>query len=113
MKKNPNLPIQIHRRVFDKHGFFLRVEIDIKRTNNRKKYKPDGIKAVFKVLKEIDGDFEELLLIDNHEPYGFHFHDKLPQDHDSRIKIYAKNYQEAWDIFDLKLEDLLNEAENT
>jgi len=52
------------------------------------------------------GEKELLYLIDNHAPYGFHEHDKLPSLHDSRINIHVKNWQEAWDKFQVKCREL-------
>jgi hypothetical protein len=38
-------------------------------------------------------------LIDNHEPYGFHKHSKLPQDPQHRERIETANFEEALRIF--------------
>ncbi len=35
-------------------------------------------------------------MIDNHAPYGFHEHDELPENHESRVTIHVKSWQEAF-----------------
>lgn len=109
--RKPKLPKRRLRIVPDKQGRLCRIEIDVKQTNDFKKYGPDGIKAVFKVIRQkSDEEFEEIILIDNHEPLGFHNHDDLPDNHDSRETICATTWQEAWDIFDKKVRELFNET---
>lgn len=49
-----------------------------------------------------------VLLIDNHMPFGFHFHPGLPSNHDEREDIHASDWQMAWEIFDRKLKELFN-----
>jgi hypothetical protein len=106
-KKKPNLPIRRRRIALDRKGALCRIEVDITQTRNFAKYHPDGIKAVFKVIRETsEGEFEEVVLIDNHEPLGFHNHDGLPDNHDSREILCASDYQEAWAIFDKKIKEL-------
>ena len=39
------------------------------------------------------------LLIDNHEPFGYHVHVSLPRDHHARQLLKLENYQEALDEF--------------
>lgn len=46
-----------------------------------------------------------VLLIDNHMPFNYHEHDKLPEEHNSRKCLSVGNWQEAWAIFDLKVKD--------
>lgn len=58
---------------------------------------PDGIKLSCVLL-----DTEEKvprLLLDNHEPYGYHLHTKLPHDKSYRISVDVKNYEEAIEFF--------------
>lgn len=57
---------------------------------------PDGIKAKF-LLQNEDGTTR--LLIDNHEPFGFHMHSGLPDQHDVRERLDVNNYQEAMEFF--------------
>lgn len=60
-----------------------------------KKY-PDGIKAGFAL---IDSEGTVRLLVDNHEPFGFHVHSRLPKNKKHRDKIETINYSEAMDLF--------------
>ena len=77
------------------NGRFV-LKIKVLRVKKDEKY-PDGIKAKFAML-----DIEKQiirLLIDNHEPWGYHIHPYLPEDHSVRTRIGAKDYQEAANIF--------------
>ena len=98
---NIQLPFKHERVLFDK------------KLADPKIYKPDGKKCVFRFIREqnVDGeDFEIVFLIDNHEPFGFHEHPKLPEEHDVREIIHASEWSQAWDIFDARTRELLNEA---
>ena len=54
---------------------------------------PEGIK-VRCVL--VDNEIQKpLLLLDNHEPFGFHLHTKLPEDKNFRMSLEIKTYPEA------------------
>ncbi len=35
------------------------------------------------------------LLLDNHEPFGYHLHTRLPEDKSLRIEVDVKNYEDA------------------
>jgi hypothetical protein len=39
------------------------------------------------------------ILLDNHEPYGFHLHAGLPDDPSFRVKLDILDYKEAIKIF--------------
>jgi hypothetical protein len=54
---------------------------------------PNGIKARF-VLLDLRNK-KACLLIDNHEPFGFHVHDKLPTDQNSRRRLETTDHWEA------------------
>jgi hypothetical protein len=58
---------------------------------------PSGIKAKF-VMIDSEGDFPRLL-VDNHEPFGFHMHTQLPEDANVRVELSVKDHHEALDIF--------------
>lgn len=58
---------------------------------------PQGIKAKY-LLQDIEQGFPRLL-IDNHEPYGFHMHTRLPEDKKHREKLSVQDHQRALDIF--------------
>lgn len=109
--KSPQLPINLEWRKFDKKGNSFLVRVEVIQTNQKERYPPDGIKAVFKVFKMAQDEGNRLIcLIDNHEPFGFHEHDRLPFEHDSRTILHVKNWQEAWSIFDQKLKEIFYEA---
>ena len=70
---------------------------------------PLGIKARFVLLDT----YEETarLLVDNHEPYGFHMHTKLPKEPDHREKIETSDHEEALQIFLREAERLVRNEE--
>ena len=88
-----------------KNGKEYIVEIDIFHTANRRMF-TEGISATFRLF-EIDefAEKELVYLIDNHEPFGFHEHDELPKNRESRISLRVRNWQEAWNIFQMKCKE--------
>lgn len=58
---------------------------------------PTGIKAKF-VLIDSEGNFPRLL-VDNHEPFGFHMHTQLPEDSSVRVSLDVKDHNKALDVF--------------
>ncbi len=54
---------------------------------------PEGIK-VRCVLVDNESRLP-VLLLDNHEPFGFHLHTKLPEDKNFRVSLHIKTYPEA------------------
>jgi hypothetical protein len=44
------------------------------------------------------------ILLDNHEPYGYHLHTKLPEDKDFRASVNVKGYKEAIELFFTEVE---------
>jgi hypothetical protein len=66
---------------------------------------PFGIKAKFLLLDDM-GNFPRLL-VDNHEPFGFHMHTQLPGDSNVRIKLTVKDYNEALELFYLEVERIV------
>lgn len=58
---------------------------------------PDGIKLRC-ILLDLNSK-EPRLLLDNHEPYGYHMHTKLPLDKKYRLKVEVKNYKLAIFLF--------------
>lgn len=108
--KKPKLPITRSMiKAGRRNGEAFKIDVSIVQTNDFDKYPPDGIKAIYRVLKiRTDVDEAELVvLIDNHKPFDYHEHDKLPLEHDSRKNISATNWQEAWKIFDLKIKEVI------
>lgn len=58
---------------------------------------PNGIK-----LKCVLVDVEQgkpRVLLDNHEPFGFHLHTRLPEDPDFRASLDIVEYEEAISVF--------------
>ncbi len=58
---------------------------------------PAGIKVKY-VLIDAEGEFARLL-VDNHQPFGFHIHTQLPEDHSIREVLHGVDYNEALQIF--------------
>ena len=58
---------------------------------------PDGIKLRC-VLIDIQAQVP-MLLLDNHEPFGYHLHTRLPYDKNQRVKVDVKNHEEAILLF--------------
>lgn len=58
---------------------------------------PDGIKLSC-VLLDLQEKVPRLLL-DNHEPYGYHLHTKMPHDKTHRVPVNVKNFEEAIEFF--------------
>ena len=107
--KKTMLPIKRSRVVIAKSNDLFVIEVSIEQTDDFDKYPPDGIKATFRILKSSDGveENELVVLIDNHKPFDYHEHDKLPEEHNSRKRIGANNWQEAWQLFDLKVKEVI------
>lgn len=72
---------------------------------NKSKKFPEGIKAKF-ALQNIETK-EILLLIDNHAPYSYHMHAKLPTDHEKRGPMTVTSYKEALAIFFEEVERII------
>lgn len=105
--KCPKLPIKKHWIGTGKDGESYAVDVSIEQTTDKIKYPPSGVKSVFRVFKiDSDGERELLILIDNHEPFGFHEHDKLPHKHDSRIEIHTDDWQGAWSVFEKRIKEI-------
>lgn len=110
---SPILPLRRRRFETDRQGRNCIIDVSIEQTFDTLMYPPDGIKSVYKILRETSresGDYEIIYLIDNHEPHGYHSHPKLPENHNIRTIIHVSTWKEAWDIFDKKRKEILNEA---
>jgi hypothetical protein len=70
---------------------------------------PLGIKAKY-VLIDTDGNFPRLL-VDNHEPYGFHMHIALPEDHDVRTDLSVTDHNSALAIFYQEVERIVKDEQ--
>jgi len=109
----PTLPIILQWIETDQSGRKCVVSVKIEQTNDRDFYPPDGIKSVFMVKREKrmgEENFETIILIDNHAPFGFHEHPNLPDESKVRQSIHVSNWQEAWFSFEIKMKELLDEA---
>ena len=83
----------------DRYNVFLKVyEVE------RSKKFPDGIKAKFVMVDTEDNTTR--LLIDNHEPYGFHVHAKSNKG-DTRIRLDATDYLAALQVFRAEVERIV------
>jgi len=52
------------------------------------------------------------LLVDNHQPFGFHMHTKLPRDKDHREILDVKDHKEALAFFMTEVERIIKNEEN-
>lgn len=90
-------------------GCRYKIEVYIKDHDDAAMY-PEGVKAVFKMIRldvNEDNESELLVLIDNHQPLGFHSHAKLPENHDYRQRLYTSDWREAWSMFQEKYREIL------
>ncbi len=70
--------------------------IKVYEVSNRNKF-PDGFKVSCALVELGTGVLR--LLLDNHQPFGYHMHTKLPEDKSFRLSIYVLNHQEAIQLF--------------
>ena len=106
-----NIDIEKSSICSNSSGQQFKLEIYIKDHGDSEKY-PEGVKAIFRLTKlnmdEVGKGVSELMiLIDNHAPFGFHSHDKLPEDHDFRTPLHMSDWKEAWGIFQEKCREVL------
>lgn len=66
---------------------------------------PSGIKAKFALI-HTEGNYIRLL-VDNHEPFGFHIHTQLPADKNVRIQLLVSDYKEALKLFRQEVERII------
>jgi hypothetical protein len=97
----------VQRKIVLKDGRFVAM-VTVFEVKKDKKF-PDGIKAKF-LLQDAHGGFARLL-IDNHEPYGFHMHTKLPENSDFRIELDVTDYNEALEYFLNEVERIIKNEE--
>lgn len=102
-------PIKKSSITIGRDGFRYRIDISIEKHKDKDKY-PEGVKAIFKLIRldiNNDGETELVILIDNHKPFGFHSHEKLPENQDYRMTLNTDNWNEAWDFFQTKCREIL------
>ena len=83
-----------------------RVELKAFEVAISKKY-PEGVKVSFALIDVIQK--APRLLIDNHAPFGFHVHEELPNNKDSRRRLKTNDYLEALDEFWRLTKEITNE----
>ena len=86
-----------------------RVVLTVLEVTKSRKF-PEGVKAKF-VLIDVEGNFARLL-VDNHEPYGFHMHTQLPEDADVRVELSVKDHHAALDAFLREAERIVEGEQN-
>ena len=69
---------------------------------------PQGIKAKFVLIDTFQS--APVLLVDNHEPFGFHAHTELPGNKDKREKLETTDYLEAYDFFKKQAKKVMDET---
>jgi hypothetical protein len=70
---------------------------------------PSGIK-----LKCVLIDVEQgrpRVLLDNHEPFGFHLHTRLPEDPNFRVSLDIEDYNEAIRVFFAEVRKVVSHEE--
>lgn len=83
-------------------------EVHIKVYKVAKSFKfPDGIKTRCALVERRTGILH--LLLDNHYPFGYHLHSKLPKNKNFRELIHVCNHLEAIEIFHRKCEGIVYE----
>lgn len=101
--------VDISNNASDKKGRKYKVVIHVEETDKTEQY-PEGVKAVYKLFRLNDESSEELvILMDNHEPFGFHEHHKLPADKNKRRELGTKDWKEVRRIFQEKCKEKFNE----
>lgn len=68
---------------------------------------PQGIKARFVLVDTVRK--VPLLLVDNHEPFGFHVHEELPENKNTRRMLKTTDYWVALTEFRLLAERIVND----
>ena len=82
-----------------------RVVIDVKQVPESQKF-PDGIKSRY-VLIDMETR-RPVLLFDNHEPFGYHWHPNPIEQKSLRLSLPTKQYDKALEIFWEKVEEVCN-----
>lgn len=100
--------VDISTNTLDRYGRQYRVVVYIEEANRTEQY-PEGVKALYKLFRLNNESSEELvILMDNHEPFGFHKHHKLPRDKYQRRSLGTKDWKEVWQIFQERCKEKFN-----
>ena len=70
----------------------FRVELKVFEVEASDRY-PEGIKVRFVLIDRVEK--VPRLLVDNHVPFGFHVHEELPHNKESRRTLNVQNYFDA------------------
>lgn len=97
--------ILYHNRMRFHEGRF-EVRINAYAVLDNKKF-PDGVKLSC-VLLDLSRK-EPILLMDNHQPYGYHMHTKMPHDKPHRVIVNVQNFEEAIKFFMIEAKRVCNE----
>jgi hypothetical protein len=105
MSEARDLGVLVERIVYFADG---RYEARIKVLKIPKSLKfPDGFKVSCVLLDTVTKNVR--LVLDNHQPFGYHVHTELPHNKNARLKIELKNYNEAIKFFFKEVRKLANE----
>ena len=66
---------------------------------------PEGVKVRYLLLDVIAS--KPIILVDNHAPYGFHVHERLPVEQGHRRRLPTTDYLEALDEFQRLVAEVL------
>jgi hypothetical protein len=86
----------------------FRVEIRVYGVEPSRKF-PMGIKLTC-VLIDVEQS-QPMVLLDNHEPFGFHLHSRLPEDPNFRVSLEVANYEEAISLFFKEVRRVVSDEE--
>ena len=90
-----------HRSVTESNNYL--VDVIVYKVGKSKKF-PDGIKSKFRLIHIPSNTL--VILIDNHEPFGFHEHVN-----EERQELKISDWKDALDYFLYKTEELENEQQ--
>lgn len=99
--------VLIDRKQVIQGGRYL-ISIKVYEVGPSKKY-PDGIKAKFVLQDTVNGYAR--LLVDNHEPHGFHIHTRLPHDRTHRESLDVSGHDDALTLFLEEVERIVRNEE--
>lgn len=84
------------------------IHLKVYEVRNSSKY-PYGIKAKFVMVDTVKN--EVCLLVDNHEPFGFHSHSLSGEGRTVRNPLAVFDYMTALDLFQLEVERIVKNEE--
>ncbi len=84
----------------------FRVELRAYKVKPSGRY-PEGVKVRYVLIDVIKS--KPRILVDNHSPYGFHVHTRLPADKTHRLPLATTDYLEALSEFQRYVVEVLAE----